>query len=219
MIEVKICGITNLADARIVAESGVQALGFIFYPKSLRYIAPFYAREIISKLPEEITKIGVFVNEGIERIKEIREYCNLDLIQLHGNETPEYCSHFQKDRIIKAVAVRIPEDTEAVSMYAVRAILVDTYDPENYGGTGRTAAWELAARIKDAHALILAGGLRKENIKTAIEQVVPHAIDLNSGVESMPGKKDKRKINEILKIISEINRLIKFKSAEIFKKD
>ncbi|MEA1970827.1 MAG: phosphoribosylanthranilate isomerase, partial [Thermodesulfobacteriota bacterium] len=148
MTEIKICGMTNIEDARFAAESGVDALGFIFYPKSPRYVQPKTAWDIIRKLPPEVAKTGVFVNHDTQDIKEIMEYCGLNFIQLHGNESPEYCRYFPESVIIKALSPRTEEDLNILEEYQARAILVDTYAPEKHGGTGKISNWELAVKIK-----------------------------------------------------------------------
>jgi phosphoribosylanthranilate isomerase len=201
MIGVKICGITNIGDAYRAAESGANALGFIFYPKSQRYIAPERAKEIIQKTPGSIGRVGVFVNQEIEVVKEIVSFCGLHLIQLHGNETPQYCSHFPTSSLIKAVSHCPEEEVQRLENYAVKAILVDAHGSDRYGGTGKNSDWALALKVKKSHPLMLAGGLNRENIKRAIETVRPCAVDINSGVEISPGKKDPYKIREIMEII------------------
>ncbi len=201
MIGVKICGITNIGDANWAVESGADALGFIFYPKSQRVITPERAREIIQKIPASLGRVGVFVNQEIEAVKEIVSFCGLHLIQLHGDESPQYCAHFPRSTLIKAVSSWTEEAFQKLESYSVRAILVDTREPDRYGGTGKNSDWALALEVKKTHPLILAGGLNKENIKRAIETVRPCAVDINSGVETLPGKKDPRKIREIMEII------------------
>jgi phosphoribosylanthranilate isomerase len=208
MVEVKICGIANINDAYIAIKYGADALGFIFYPKSQRYVAPAKAKEIIQELPYEIVKVGVFVNQEIHKVKEIAKFCSLNLIQLHGDESPEYCAQFPKSSLIKAVSCRLEEDIRKLRNYSVRAILVDGREQGNYGGTGQNSDWRLAIKVKEMHSLILAGGLNKENIRKAIETVRPQAVDINSGVEISPGKKDPEKIKEIIAILHETNRAI-----------
>ena len=198
MTEIKICGMTNLSDAINAAECGADALGFIFYRKSPRYIEPGVAREITRKLPDSVCKVGVFVNHDAEEIKEIVEFCGLDLIQLHGDESPEYCRQFPKSRLIKAVG-----EISRLLAYPVRAVLVDAIDPERYGGTGEKSDWDLAVRVKENYALILSGGLNPDNICQAIEIVSPDAVDINSGVERSPGKKDPEKVREIIEIVAQ----------------
>jgi phosphoribosylanthranilate isomerase len=203
VVKVKICGITNINDACSAAEYGVDALGFIFYPKSQRYVAPAKAKEMIQKLPSEIIRVGVFVNHEIQEVKEIAQFCGLNLIQLHGDESPEYCAQFPMSSLIKAVFCRTEEEIRDLKNYPVAAILMDARDAGHYGGTGRKSDWRLAIKVKETHPLILAGGLNRENIREAIERVRPHAVDINSGVEILPGKKDPNKIREIMKIVRE----------------
>lgn len=201
MISVKICGITNMGDAYWATEFGAAALGFIFYPKSLRYIAPEDARKIIEKIPGSIGRVGVFVNQEIQAVKEVVSFCGLGLIQLHGDESPEYCAQFPRSSLIKAISDRAERKIQEIGNYPVRAILVDSREPGCYGGTGKNADWALALKVKKIHPIILAGGLNKENIRSAIETVGPHAVDINSGVETLPGKKNPQKIREIMEII------------------
>jgi phosphoribosylanthranilate isomerase len=201
MIQVKICGITNLEDATSAAESGAAAVGFIFYPPSPRYIEPQKAREIIDRLPGHLVKVGVFVNEQTEVVTKIFEDCCLDIIQLHGDESPEYCRQFPEGLVIKALELKTEEDLKKAAGFAVTAILVDNRHAGLYGGTGKTANWELARRL--SKPLILSGGLNEGNIADALKRVHPAALDINSGVESAPGKKDPAKIVQIMQIIKD----------------
>jgi phosphoribosylanthranilate isomerase len=201
MVEIKICGITRLEDALHAADCGADALGFIFYRKSPRYIDPEAAAKIIARLPGRICAVGGFVNEDAEVVKTVAASCGLDLIQLHGNEPPDYCGQFDGDTLIKALALEMEEDLEKAFLYPVRAILVDARDSGRYGGTGKKASWELAAALGIRHPLILAGGLNRENIAAALQTVRPHAVDINSGVEISPGKKDSEKVKEIIEMI------------------
>jgi phosphoribosylanthranilate isomerase len=208
MVKVKICGITNISDANIAVECGADALGFIFCTKSQRYVVPERAKEIIEKLPRDIIRVGVFVNHEIQEVKEIAKFCGLNLIQLHGDESPDYCDQFPISSLIKAVSCQAEEDIQKLRNYPVRAILVDTCEPGCYGGTGKISDWSLAIKVKETHPLILAGGLNKENIREAIEMVRPQAVDINSGVEISPGKKDPSKIREIIKIVRQTDHII-----------
>jgi phosphoribosylanthranilate isomerase len=201
MTEIKICGITSLADALNAAACGADALGFIFYRQSPRYIDPMAAADIIARLPGHICKIGVFVNETEETVKETAAACGLDLIQLHGDETVEYCMGFHPETLIKALPLETEEDLQGASPYNVGALLVDARASGRYGGTGKQASWELAARLGKDKPLILAGGLNSKNIAAALRTVQPRAVDINSGVESAPGKKDTEKVKEIIGII------------------
>ena len=201
MIQVKICGITNKEDARCAAKLGAAALGFIFYPASPRYITPEAVQKIASVLPDELVKVGVFVNESVTEVKRIVEYCGLDMIQLHGDESPAYCREFPASQVIKAVQLKNDDDFNQASGYDVAAIFVDSRHAGLYGGTGKKANWELACRIKNKKPLILSGGLNEGNIAEAIKAVTPNALDINSGVELRPGKKDHAKLARIFDII------------------
>jgi len=201
VIQIKICGITNKEDALCAAKLGATALGFIFYPPSPRNIKPADARKIVSVLPDELVKVGVFVNESVTEVKRIVEYCGLDMIQLHGDESPAYCREFPASQVIKAVEFKNDDDFNQASGYDVAAILVDSRHAGLYGGTGKKANWELACRIKNKKPLILSGGLNEGNIAEAIKAVTPNALDINSGVELKPGKKDHAKMARIFDII------------------
>jgi len=216
MIGIKICGITNLDDAIAVAGSGANALGFIFYPRSPRYISPEKAKEIIENIPRKITRVGVFVNHRADEIKEIVDFCGLNLVQLHGNESPEFCRQFPASTLVKAFSPRTENDLQELKDYPVKAILVDTHDPKLYGGTGKTSNWKLASKIKKSHPLILSGGLNIDNIIEAIETAHPDAVDINSGVEVSPGKKDHSKVREIVKIVRKNDRHIDREKVVIF---
>jgi phosphoribosylanthranilate isomerase len=201
MTEIKICGITRVEDALCAAQSGADALGFIFHPASPRHIPPELAREIIATLPREIATVGVFVNTEAERVAQIVEMCGIDLIQLHGDESPTYCRQFPPERLIKAIFPGTAADLTALDAYEVRAFLVDFRDASRCGGTGKTASWDLAARIAGTRPLILAGGLNEENIVSALAAVTPRAVDVNSGVEQAPGIKDHERLRRIIALI------------------
>jgi phosphoribosylanthranilate isomerase len=214
MIDVKVCGITNLEDALVACECGVDALGFILYPQTPRYITPDRAREIIKALPGRIKKVGVFVNQNAGDVQELEAFCGFDFLQFHGDETPEYCGEFPPEIIIKAVSLRTEEDLRRALEYPSRAVLVDCRDRGLYGGTGETADWALARNLGMERPLILAGGLKAENIREAIESVLPAAVDINSGVEMSPGKKDAAKVKDVIEII---RTLKKNKGVSIFR--
>ena len=201
MTQIKICGITNIDDALCAASCGADAVGFIFHPASPRYIAPERAKEIIAALPAELVKVGVFVNREAEDVAQTVEDCGLDLIQLHGDESPEYCRRFPPERVIKAVFPRTPEDLRALVAYDVRAFLADFREAGRYGGTGKRADWVLAEMLGKTHPLILAGGLCIENIGEALAAVAPGAVDINSGCERTPGIKDHDRMKRIIGLI------------------
>jgi phosphoribosylanthranilate isomerase len=202
--QVKICGITNKEDALAAVQSGAAALGFIFYQSSPRYITPENALKIISALPDKVIKVGVFVNEKADEIKRIMDCCALDMIQLHGDETPDFCRQFPSSIIIKALALRNDGDVNFALNYHVAAILIDSRHAGLYGGTGKKANWDLACRVKENNPLILSGGLNAENITEAMQTVTPAALDINSGVEASPGKKDHKKLAKIFDIIRSV---------------
>jgi phosphoribosylanthranilate isomerase len=201
VVQVKICGITNKKGALFASECGAAALGFIFYPASPRYIKPEDAQKIISALPDEVIKVGVFVNEKTEEIKKTVKYCNIDMIQLHGDESPEYCRQFPPSSIIKAVELKNDDDLKNALSYDAAAILVDSRHAGLYGGTGEKANWELANALRNKKPLILSGGLNEKNIIEALRTVNPAAVDINSGVETSPGRKDHEKLSRIFNII------------------
>jgi phosphoribosylanthranilate isomerase len=201
MTQIKICGITRIEDALCAAESGADAVGFIFHKASPRYIAPWRAQEIIAAMPAVLVTVGVFVNRDAEEVARTVDMCGLDLIQLHGDESPEYCRRFPPERVLKAVFPRVPEELPALDAYEVRAFLVDARDAGRYGGTGKRADWELAARLGKSHPLILAGGLDIRNIGEALSAIAPGAVDINSGCERTPGIKDHDRMKRIIGLI------------------
>ncbi len=192
MVRVKICGITNIEDARAAAEFGADALGFVFCKGSPRYIPPDEARNIIKSLPPFITTVGVFVDEGADEIERVLRYASIDVAQLHGHEPPEACMIGR--RVIKAIRVKELSDLEPLRHYHVSAFLLDTYTPEYLGGTGQIFNWDIALDAKQFGRIILAGGLNVDNIEKAIRWVRPYAVDVSSGVEEEKGKKDHRKM-------------------------
>jgi phosphoribosylanthranilate isomerase len=197
-MEIKICGITNLEDAKIAVLAGASALGFVFHPASPRYVTPGRAKAITGLLPVSICKVGVFVDFDAGEVRKISRFCRLDLLQLHGNESPDYCSRFSPSVLLKAVALRSGEDLAALKEYPVRAIVADARDLGLPGGTGRTCDWDLARQAGEACALILAGGLNSGNVRAAIESVRPRGVDTASGVEAKPGKKDPEKLRAFM---------------------
>jgi phosphoribosylanthranilate isomerase len=215
MTQIKICGITNIEDGLAAASAGADALGFVFHPASPRYVTPGRAREIIGSLPQAVCTVGVFVNLAAEEVLSIAELCGLDLIQLHGGETREYCRRFPRERVIKALSFRSEEEFVAMADYPVRAFLVDAHDPVRFGGTGTTCNWNLAHRAAARHPLILAGGLSEENIIAALEAVRPLAVDISSGVETAPGKKDHEKIRSVIASVKKYDLSAVAESIEV----
>jgi phosphoribosylanthranilate isomerase len=198
-VQVKICGITNIDDALTSVEAGADALGFIFFRGSSRFIDPASAREIIRQVPEKVLKVGVFVNEAPEQVAKIVRETGLTAVQLHGNETPEYCD-FVTSRVIKAFRIQGENSLAELSGYRASAFLLDSYVPGQPGGTGAAFNWELAIKAKDlGHPIILAGGLTPENVADAVAKVRPHMVDVSSGVELAPGRKDHQKVREFIR--------------------
>ena len=220
MTKVKICGITNLEDALISAKFGADALGFNFYEKSPRYIAPKKARQITEQLPKNVLKVGVFVNENLEKIIEIAKVAKLDALQLHGEESPEFARELKQKtnlEIIKAFRVSPDFAPKDVLKYAVDAILLDAYSPKEHGGTGETFDWEIAKKVQEIFPkMYLAGGLSQNNIANAILQVKPFAVDACSCLESDKGRKDKVDLINFICIVSFTERVLYEKENLLF---
>ncbi len=199
MVQVKICGITRMADAEKAVELGADALGFIF-AESQRKITPQKARGITRRISPFVKTVGVFVNEQPAKIREIMDFCGLDLVQLHGNESVTICSELAP-RVIKAFRVQGEETLVQIAHYKdhVRAILMDTYQKGLNGGTGKTFDWQLALKAKNIGIpLVLSGGLGLENIQEALEVVNPSAVDIGSGIEERPGIKDHERMGKLM---------------------
>ena len=199
-IKVKICGMTQLKDALFAVEQGVDAVGFIFYKKSPRAVTMKTVREIITKLPPLVDTVGVFVNESAERLNKIADYCGLDLVQLHGEESPALCRKIHR-RVIKAFRVKDLQSIKQLEKFPVSGFLLDTFSDDLHGGTGKTFDWNLALPAKKMGPVILAGGLTPRNILQAVRQVRPYGVDVCSGVEKSPGIKDLEKVRAFLKNI------------------
>jgi phosphoribosylanthranilate isomerase len=198
MIHVKICGITSLEDAHAAVDSGADALGFVFYPPSPRYVTPEQAEQIIKTLPPFVTTVGLFVDVTLAAVSETVARCGLDRVQLHGRETPEFCRQITRP-VIKAIRIKNAESLTHVADYIVSAYLLDAYvEGALPGGTGASFSWELAARAKPFGPIILAGGLTPENVEIAIDQVRPYGVDVSTGVECAPGVKDHRKVRQFI---------------------
>jgi phosphoribosylanthranilate isomerase len=203
MIKIKICGITNLNDALLASELGADALGFIFYSKSPRYVVPEAAREIITQLPPFVVSVGVFVDEEAAVVRELAARVGLDWLQLHGQESPDYCQNLGR-RVIKAFRIKDESSLKDLEPFpgAVQALLLDTYKKGQAGGTGESFDWLLAREAKKYGRIILAGGLTPENVAQAIKAVRPDAVDTASGTEAAPGKKDPEKLRAFFAAIA-----------------
>src|SRR3972149_918550 len=189
-MRVKICGITNREDAHAAIELGADALGFVF-AKSPRQVTREHARDIIAELPPFVSPVGVFVDEKADMIKEICDFGGIHTVQLHGNEQPSYLKELEGYTLIKAFRVKEEDDLQPLANYKPHAFLLDSYVKEVMGGTGVPFKWEIARQAHKYGIIILSGGLTPENVKEAIQIVKPYAVDVSSGVESLPGKKDK----------------------------
>ncbi len=203
IVKVKICGLTNYDDASAAMDMGADLLGFNFYPKSPRYISPEQAAKIINKLPGFMDIVGVFVNEPAEKIHEIRSICPLNWVQLHGDEDPQFCSDFRSHnvKVMKAIRVKDQGDVERAEDFFTDAILLDAFDPNKYGGTGISFDWNIVGHINKR--IFLAGGINPDNAAKAVELGV-YGIDICSGIEASPGKKDKKLMK---KLFENVNRL------------
>jgi len=196
-VKVKICGITNLEDALICSNYGAYALGFIFYEKSPRKIDLKEAYSILKEIPPFTLSVCVFVDPNLEEIEKVLSLCNFDILQLHGKESLELCEkikHDFKKKIIKAIRIKDESSLKLIKEYEKVAdyILLDTYKKGYLGGTGETFNWNIISEMKKN--MILSGGLNISNIESAIEKLKPYAIDVSSGLEKFPGKKDKNKV-------------------------
>jgi phosphoribosylanthranilate isomerase len=198
MLRVKICGITRLDDALHAVRAGADALGFVFHEASPRYLNPEQATSIIGALPPFVQAVGLFVNADSEFVNATADQCRLDLVQLHGDETPEYCELIRR-RVIKAFRVKAPTSIEPIKNYRVAGILLDAYSPKAYGGTGLTFNWEIALAAGKFGPVILAGGLNPDNVRQAVEKVAPYGVDVSGGVEAAPGRKDPEKVTEFIR--------------------
>ena len=204
MIAVKICGITSLKDAEMAVNYSVPAIGLIFYPDSPRYVDPAKVEQWIDRIPDSVKKVGVFVNEQIDTINNITRQLKLEFIQLHGDESPEFCNGMIRP-VIKVFRVGDDFDAIVLNEYDVHGFLFDTYKKGNPGGTGTRFNWDLIANLKTETPIILSGGLTPENVLNGIEAVNPAAVDVNSGVESVPGVKDEEEIKELFSVLEHSN--------------
>lgn len=203
-VRVKICGITNSDDAAVAVDAGTDALGFVFYRKSPRYVEPQVVKSIVAGLPPFILPVGVFVNEEPKVVRDLMDSCGLALAQLHGDESAGYCETLGRP-VIKAIGLKGRASLLALAEYRgraqVRGFLLDAFAPDTYGGTGQTADWNVAAEIAKSLTVLLAGGLTPDNVESAVRTVKPYAVDVSSGVEVGPGKKDHGKIRAFVQAV------------------
>ena len=197
-VKVKICGITNLPDGMAAAEAGADALGFVFYDQSPRRISVEAAAAFIPQLPPFVIKVGVFVNAPADLVVRAIRECGLNLLQFHGDEPPEYCLQFGL-MSMKAFRIRDAASLQALLGYHTDAWLLDAYTPDKSGGTGETFNWDLALEAQDwGRPIFLAGGLTPENVAEAVRRARPYAVDVSSGVEAVPGRKDHAKVRAFI---------------------
>jgi phosphoribosylanthranilate isomerase len=199
-VKIKVCGLTREQDVELAASLGAWALGFIFYKKSPRAISSAQARTLIRNLKADIRKVGVFVNDSLDSIQDTVETSGINTVQLHGDESVEFCKAL-KNRIpqvdlIKAFRPRTSEELEAIRSYMslTQGILIDSFSESAHGGTGFTSDWNLAVQAKAYGPVILAGGLRPENVQAAVSAVRPEALDVSSGLETSPGIKSEQQM-------------------------
>ena len=197
MTKVKICGIKTLSDAKFAVDYGVDAIGFVF-AESIRNVSKEKARAIVQKLPPFVTTVGLFVNDTAENIEAICRFCGLDTIQLHGNERPSLLNRLKAFKTIKAFRIQNEKDIIPIRKYKPDAILLDGYSVNKMGGTGTSFDWKIVKKLRTSIPVIVAGGLTHLNVSQAIRIVNPYAVDVSSGVESIPGKKDRKLIKKFI---------------------
>lgn len=200
---IKFCGITRVEDALAAVALGVDALGFVFYRNSPRYVTARTAAEIASVMPAFVSKVALFVNPQPGEVDRVLNGMHVDLLQFHGEESPQECRTYGRP-FIKAVRMRADTDLARISSRyaAARAILADAYDPRHHGGTGATFDWRSIGAF-EGKALILAGGLTPDNVGAAVRSVRPYAVDVSSGIESAPGKKDPAKMRRFVESVND----------------
>lgn len=197
-VRIKICGITRLEDALAAVDAGADALGFMFVEASPRCVTREQAAQIIGKLPPFIARVGVFVNPSADKVRAVIAETGIDTLQFHGEETPAFCQQFGL-RAIKAFRVRDAESLKALPDYPSETWLLDSFVAGKHGGTGAVFNWDLAAQaVKQGGRVILAGGLTPDNATDAVRQVRPYALDVSSGVEFAPGRKDAAKVRAFI---------------------
>ncbi len=201
MVKIKICGITNVQDARVAVAAGADALGFVMYRESPRHAEPAAVRSIVAELPPFVLPIGVFVNEDPVVVRNLMDNCGLALAQLHGDESASYCETLGRP-VLKALRLKDRGSFLALAEFqgraTVRGFVIDAFSEHAYGGTGTTVDWALAKEAARAVPVLLAGGLTPSNVSEAIQTVRPYGVDVSSGVEERPGKKDAAKVRAFI---------------------
>jgi phosphoribosylanthranilate isomerase len=206
MTRIKICGITNKIDALAAAQLGVDMLGFVFYAKSKRYVEPSVAGDIINELPPSMRRVGVFVDEGRDKVLETAQNVLLDTLQFHGDETPEYCSSFRnRYTVIKAFRLKDKNDLKKINDYDADFFLFDTYKRDSIGGTGETFDWKILKDFEVLKPMILSGGLTPANVGSAIREAAPYGVDVSTGVEELPGKKSLELMKQFVENVRKID--------------
>ncbi|MFI5339976.1 MAG: phosphoribosylanthranilate isomerase [Candidatus Methylomirabilales bacterium] len=205
MTRVKVCGITSAEDAAAAVEAGADALGFVFVPGTPRLVHLDVAERIVKDLPPFVTTVGVFVDQSLEDILRIADRCRLRAVQLHGNE-PEAFSRRIPFTVIKAIRVRDAQDLRPIGTYPAHAFLLDAFVEGQAGGTGTPISWELARQAVGKAPIILSGGLKSETVTQAVRTVRPYGVDVSSGVERSPGRKDHKKVREFIAAVREADR-------------
>ena len=207
-VKVKICGVRTLEEAQAAIDAGADALGFNFWPPGARHIEPAAAREVITNLSPIVSTVGVFVNDEPNRIVDVASDLGLSAVQLHGDESPEFCERLVSLKTIKAFRVGQDFDLSVIERYRVNMVLLDSSIEGSYGGTGRRFDWRIAMEAKRLAPIILAGGLTTENVWDAITHVRPAAIDVCSGVEAEPGRKDLDELRRFMAVVARANALL-----------
>jgi phosphoribosylanthranilate isomerase len=197
MTKIKICGITNLNDAKIAVDYGADAIGFVF-AESVRQVNREKVKALVQKLPPFVTFVGLFVNETAKNIENICRYCGLNAVQLHGNEPPGFLDKLKRYKVIKAFRIKNERDINPINKYKSDAVLLDGYAENKMGGSGAAFDWKIVKKVKTSSPIIIAGGLTHVNVSRAIKIANPYGVDVSSGVEIRPGKKDRQLIKKFI---------------------
>lgn len=206
MTKIKVCGITNLEDAKVSIEAGCNGLGFVFYKKSPRYINPKKTKKILQKISPSVKKIGVFVNEREVKIRNITKELKLDMLQFHGDESPNFCKRFKGYKVIKAFRIKDKSSLKSLKEYDVWGFLFDSYQKGIFGGTGKRFNWKIVKNLEVGKKnIFISGGLNTRNVKKVIQILHPDWVDVSSFVETKPGKKDIKKVKKFIKTVKTVD--------------